>query len=166
MPNALRSGRSYAPDPAETLAVWAAAYFNPAPPAAAVLKTTSAGWAAEEVIPTLQWRLARVVSAMPTNWGAWLEVELRGHVLQPDPDTRDTWVRRVAEAAALTGEWLLESDGSPLVLAALETDTESDPLRVGQLRLRVRYGVLGPDPGVTPPVVAVEYQGVTGVSGG
>jgi hypothetical protein len=99
------------------------------------------------------WRLVGVGAngvAELRNWGAWLTLELRAHVVALTHGVRLSWLRRVAERL-LTTKRILLSDQSPLFVDAVAADSETDFLTVGQIRVQATMGVLAPEP-VAPRV--------------
>lgn len=75
---------------------------------------------------------------------AWLQAELRVHLILPG--WQDGWqqCQQLAQFLALEGELGME-DGAPLLLTeAFRLDMAADPVRHGQLSLTGRYGLLPP----------------------
>lgn len=102
-----------------------------------------AAWNPTDGSPAIYWRLAAERSVEQLNWGTWLDVSLRAHVVAPSPATRLAWMRRLAEQLSVQGRIAL-SDGSPLLLDRPALDPTADPMRVGQVTLPARLGVLRP----------------------
>lgn len=138
------AGLTYNPDPVATLRAWTTATWPE-------VRTDPATWMPTDATPGIYWRLVTVSPIELTNWGFWADAGLRAHVLAPSPATRLTWTRRLAEALALQRRLML-ADDSPLTFQAVAADSEADPMRVGQVRLTARFGVLRDEPGeVIPP---------------
>lgn len=132
------SGLTYTPDPVAALRTWALTLSDQ-------LQVDPQTWSPSDANPALYWRLAGVEGVAPTQWGAWIACRLAGHLLAPSPGVRLEWTRRVVEALAIARR-IPMSDGAPLFIQAVGANSDSDPLRVGQVRLTARYGVLGPVP--------------------
>jgi hypothetical protein len=133
------TGLTYAPDPIAALQAWTAATWPN------VLQTNPATWNPQDATPGVYWRLvtANVAPEGQRSWGAWLEAQIRAHVVAPSPANRLTWVRTIAERLSVTQRLAL-SDASPLLFREIAADSEADSMRTGQVRLAAHFGVLKP----------------------
>lgn len=129
------SQRTFAPDPITALETWAAAAWP------GTLQTNPLTWAPSTGIPLLYWRWEQELPPARTNWGVWYEWAIRGHVIAATEDARQEWARRISERAAVVDQVAL-SDGSELQVRSQGADMRADPVRLGQLRLVVTWGVL------------------------
>src|SRR5699024_10267825 len=81
------------PDPVEAMKLWTESNFPK-------VQTNPLAWNPTDDIPALYWRVSQVRSVEPTNWGAWMFVTLRGHVITPSLKERgkclDLVVRKLA----------------------------------------------------------------------
>lgn len=148
------SGLTYEPDPVAALRTWAQVH-------SVQLQVDPQTWSPADATPALYWRLAGIEGVAPTQWGAWVTCRLAGHILAPSPGVRLEWTRRVVEALALTRRVTM-SDGSPLIIQSIGANSDADTLRVGQIRLTARFGVLGPAP--TDPTI--QHAHITGAAEG
>lgn len=138
--------RTFRPDPIETLQNWTTLTFrdvngNP------LLQTDPNTWEPTDARPGVYWRYVGGAAIRPRQvWGSWVNANIRGHVLAPDPRVRQEWGRRLIERLERAHTLYME-DGGPLEIlegqAALDTNT--DPFRVGQVAVTMQYGVLRPD---------------------
>ena len=71
----------------------------------------------------------------------WMDAQISGHILAPSAAVRLSWVRKVTEGLARQRR-LKMSDGGPLELWRVASDSEADPMRKGQIQLIARFGVL------------------------
>lgn len=143
------SGLTYEPDPVSALRTWSATNYP-------TLQVDPDTWAPSDLSPALYWRLTSVSGVEPTSWGAWLTVQIQGHVLAATPGGRLPWLRRVTEGLALSQRVKL-SDGSPLLFQSVGANSDADPLRTGQLRLTARFGVKRQ----IPPTESINYAHTT-----
>lgn len=130
---------TYSPDPIAALRDFSTSTWPE-------LRVDPLTWGQTDEAPALYWRLASLDITEETQWGAWVQARIQGHLLTPQPSARATWIRRVAEGLALARRLHL-SDGSPLFILNIDADSEADPLRAGQLRVTARFGVLRPPEG-------------------
>jgi hypothetical protein len=132
------ASETYEPDPVITLravteALWPETQSDPET------------WNPSDAAPAIYWRIDRINSFERLNWGAWYSATVRGHVIAPDQATQETYTRRVMEQFSLLNRLRL-SDDSPLeILTPASLDVNADPMRDGQLRFTVRWGVLSGD---------------------
>ncbi len=133
------SGLTYEPDPVAVLRDWCA---NSWP---GQVQTDPVSWEPSDATPAIYWRLAGLPSIERTNWGAWVDGQLRCHVIAPSRGVRLTWLRRLVEGLSLIGR-LTMSDRGPLYLETPSAESEADPMTRGQIGLPVRWGVLRTSP--------------------
>jgi hypothetical protein len=145
------SGATYNPDPVAALQSWTGSQWPD------MLHTDPATWAPDDTKPGIYWRLVTAQASELTNWGAWIEARLRAHIVAPGHSTRLKWTRQLVEGLALQRDVAL-SDGSPLLFGTVAGDSEADPMRLGQISLTARFGVLKDRP--TPPTLnRASYSG-------
>jgi hypothetical protein len=147
-------GLTSAPDPVVALRQWTAQVMPE-------VETDPETWTPSDAAPGVYWRLVALSPQAQVQGGAWIDAALRAHVVAPAHSTRLRYLRRLTEALALVGALDLD-DGSPLLIRHVSADSETDPMRVGQLRLLGRYGVLETGDGGTPLRVAVVRGDVQG----
>lgn len=128
------AGTTYAPDPVAALNTWTATVIAGA-------QTNPATWNPQDATPAVYWRLAAPRATEQRCWGAWIDAELRAHVIAPSPLVRATVTRRLVEALAAAHQLAL-SDGSPLFVREAAGEPAADPFDAGQVRLAARFGVL------------------------
>jgi hypothetical protein len=105
------------------------------------IQTDPSAWNPTDSSPAVYWRPAQIIEMERMNWGEWVTMQFRGHVLSATDEARRTWVRRVCEYLAVIGKLYL-SDNSPLFLFQIAADFTSDAFREGQIVIVGRYGVL------------------------
>lgn len=139
-------GTTYSPDPVQALRDWSIAKW-------ANLQVDPATWSPTDANPALYWRMASIDAIEMMSWGAWITGRFQGHILANSPSVRIEWIRRVTEGAALDRRVRM-SDGSKVFIQSIGADSESDPLRSGQIRISARFGILTPAIAQTPVNVA------------
>lgn len=135
-----REATTYEPDP-----VTAIRTAIEAEPTLAALATDPDTWAVSSATPGMYWRVDQHLGGEATNWGAWNEIRMVGHVLAPTAQLRREWVRRVTEWLARK-RLVRMSDGGPLNFLRVTANSEAHPRRDGQIVLTARYGTLAVDP--------------------
>lgn len=128
------NGMTYEPDPVQALRDWTAVAWPE-------VHTDPATWMPTDTSPGIYWRLVRIVPVQSTAAVTWMETQLTGHILTPSAAVRLTWVRKVTEGLVMQRR-LKMSDGGPLELWRVASDSEADPMRKGQIQLIARFGVL------------------------
>lgn len=101
--------------------------------------------------PFMYWRVesSNVDWANMLNWGSWVDLVIRGHIIGQAPKQRAEWSRRIQQAMATVGDVPL-SDGSPLLINSVAVDTSQSPYTQGQITMRARMGVLNEQAKVVP----------------
>ena len=130
------NGLTYEPDPIATIRNWTKETW----PDVHADPTT---WTPGDATPGIYWRLVRLAPVQITATVTWLEAQINGHVLAPSTAVRTTWIRKITEGITKQCR-LTMSDGGPLELLRVTTDSEADPMRRGQIQLTARFGVLRP----------------------
>jgi hypothetical protein len=126
---------TYEPDPVVTLRQYTEATWPDT-------QSDPLSWNPSNANPAVYWRVDRVSQVERVNWGSWITASVRGHVLAPDQIVQETWTRRVQEKMTLLKRLRL-TDGSDMeVLQNSFFDVNADPMRTGQLRMDIRWGVL------------------------
>lgn len=128
------NGLTYAPDPVAALQDWTSERWPEA-------HTDPATWSPGDTAPGIYWRLVRLTTAQMAAVVNWMEAQISGHILAPSAAVRLSWVRKVTEGLARQRR-LKMSDGGPLELWRVASDSEADPMRKGQIQLIARFGVL------------------------
>jgi hypothetical protein len=131
------NGLTYDPDPVSALQTWTTATWPE-------VHTDPATWTPADATPGIYWRLIRIAPVQITQAVNWMEAQLAGHILAPSAVVRLTWIRKVTEALTRRRRLTMQ-DGSPLEFWKITVDSEADPMRRGQVRLTVRFGVLQPE---------------------
>ncbi len=128
------NGLTFEPDPVTTLQNWTAETWPE-------VQTNPATWSPGDTAPGIYWRLVRLTTAQMAAVVNWMEAQISGHILAPSAAVRLSWVRKVTEGLARQRR-LKMSDGGPLELWRVASDSEADPMRKGQIQLIARFGVL------------------------
>ncbi|HQE50357.1 MAG TPA: hypothetical protein PKV93_13530 [Fervidobacterium sp.] len=105
-----------------------------------ILQTDPDTWDPSDQRPGLYWRIAGI--SAPYNVSAsmfWLNFDIYGHVVAPDPSVRREWARKITEALANVMRIPIDGE-TELCIDALAVTMDADPLAVGQIRLT---GVMG-----------------------
>src|SRR5690606_18970577 len=105
--------------------------------------TDPATWSPADVTPGIYWRMVRLTPTEITAAVNWMEVQINGHILAPSAAVRLSWVRKVTEGLVKQRRLKMADDGS-LELLRVTADSETDPMRRGQIQLTARFGVLPP----------------------
>lgn len=71
---------------------------------------------------------------------AWKDSTLAVHIIAPDPESRNTWARYMADCLDVAGEVIMLDD-SPMLLHEVSADTSADYLTKGQLSIKAEYAV-------------------------
>lgn len=128
-------GLTYEPDPIAALKEWTITTWPE-------IHTDPATWDPMDTTPGIYWRLVQLLPAKEATAAVtWMEAQINGHVLAPSAAVRLAWVRKVTEGLARQRR-LKMSDGGPLELWRVASDSEADPMRKGQIQLIARFGVL------------------------
>jgi len=130
------NGLTYDPDPVAALQNWTAETWPE-------VQTNPATWTPADITPGIYWRMVRLTTTEITAAVNWMEVQINGHILAPSASVRLSWVRKVTEELAKQRR-LKMTDGGPLELLRISTDSEADPMRRGQIQLTARFGVHQP----------------------
>lgn len=135
-----REATTYEPDPVTALrgAIEADPVMSP-------LETDPDTWQPTTAAPGMYWRVDQWMGGEATNWGAWYDVRLVGHILAPTAQARREWTRRVAEWLKIKKRVVM-SDGGPLDFVRVQANSEAHPRREGQIVLTARYGTLAVPP--------------------
>ncbi|WP_235588784.1 hypothetical protein [Sporosarcina koreensis] len=122
------------PDPVQAMQAWSMKNFPS-------LQLDPTIWSPSNVTPALYWRTDATTRVEPMNWGAWITMQLNGHVITPDASIRRQYVDRITRQLAIDHvAWM--SDKSKMRFLEVSADDGYDPFRDGQIRLTVRFGVL------------------------
>ncbi|GEO26231.1 hypothetical protein AAC03nite_20160 [Alicyclobacillus acidoterrestris] len=127
---------TFSPDPIASLTQWSTETFKG-------LQSDPTTWTPTEGEPALYWRFESFQVAKVEPSVTWYDATLYGHVLAPMPQDRLTWVRRICEQL-LNDRTVTMENGSWMIIQKLTADTKQDQLRVGQIRMTVRYGIQVP----------------------
>jgi hypothetical protein len=126
---------TFEPDPITALTNWAASITG--------IQSDPMAWTPTSGEPALYWRFESQQVAELDQAVTWFNAIIYGHILGPQPQDRLKWTRQVTEKLA-TDRCIVLSDGSPMFVQKLSADTRQDPLKIGQIKLTARYGVLQP----------------------
>lgn len=122
------------PDPVTALQAWSAKKFP-------TLQTNPTLWSPSNLEPALYWRVEATRKVEPMNWGAWVTMQLNGHVIAPDVTVRRQFVDRVTRQLAIDHNVRM-SDDSKMRFLSVSADDGYDPFRQGQIKIEVKFGVL------------------------
>lgn len=122
------------PDPVSALQAWAFKNFPS-------LQTDPTLWTPSDSEPALYWRVEATTKVEPMNWGAWLTVQLKGHVIAPDVSVRRKFVDRVTRQLAIDQNTRMP-DQSKMRFLSVSADDGYDPFRQGQIKISAQFGVL------------------------
>ncbi|MFF2887015.1 3'-phosphoadenosine 5'-phosphosulfate sulfotransferase [Paenibacillus sp. NPDC057967] len=126
------------PDPVSAMSQWTAQRF-------VEMQTDPQSWNPSDSSPALYWRTASIRNMQTTNWGAWVDATLRGHMLVPHVSARNIWLERCIRQLALDGHMSM-LDQSTMFIQKISADSSQDPFRVGQIAIDVRFGLLRTSP--------------------
>lgn len=124
---------TYEPDPIAALTAWAESITG--------IQSDPTVWTPTSGEPALYWRFESQQVAEMDQTVTWYDATIYGHILGPQPQDRLNWTRQVTDKLAID-RCVVLSDESPLFVQKLSADTKQDPLKVGQIKLTARYGVL------------------------
>jgi hypothetical protein len=134
---AFPSQQTTSPDPIVALNTWTAAKF-------ATLQVDPATWAPTDANPAIYWRLAGINLVQAYQAHSMFDANIAGHLMAKTTNARLSWLKQIIEALA-NDTTIIMDDGSPMMLqGTLSADSQGDPLRAGQIRLTIRFGVLKP----------------------
>lgn len=122
------------PDPVEAMKKWSSTRFP-------ILQTNPANWSPTNANPALYWRQVRTISVQATNWGAWVTMQLNGHIISPDLSVRREWTDTIARRLAIDVRTQM-SDKSKMRFTEVAADSGYDPFTEGQIQLTVQFGIL------------------------
>lgn len=125
------------PDPVEAMKKWTEYHFPK-------MQTNPLHWNPTDETPALYWRVSNIRSVEPRNWGSWILVTLRGHLISPDIANRGKWLEYVVRQLALDARTRM-SDNSKMIFQNVSADGSYNPFGEGQIMLDVRFGVLQPE---------------------
>jgi hypothetical protein len=125
---------TYEPDPIAALQAWTSAKLPG-------LQADPESWAPTDANPAVYFRLSNLTAADFKPSVTWMDAVINIHVLAPTPGGRIPWIKQITEQIAQDRQTNL-LDGSPVFFRTIAADSTADQLRVGQIRLTVRYGVL------------------------
>lgn len=133
---------TFSPDPVDALNTWATSAFG------TDLQVDLSAWTPTAGAPALYWRFDSMQVARIDQAVTWYDATVYGHLVAPMPQDRLTWTRKVVEDA-LNARTFAFASGSWMLVQKLSADTKQDPLRVGQIKMVVRYGVQVPQSSAT-----------------
>lgn len=145
---------TYSPDPVVALNTWVADQFPGA------VQTDPTTWDPEVLVPGVYWRVRRQIGSRTMNWGGWVDVEVRGHIVSPGDADRLFWVRAISERLVADHHCAL-TDQSPLEFINVTYDQDAHPMRTGQIVLTAEFGVLASVP-IVPALVHATISQQTG----
>ncbi|EGQ21072.1 hypothetical protein HMPREF9372_3355 [Sporosarcina newyorkensis 2681] len=122
------------PDPVSALQAWSMKRFP-------TLQLDPTLWSPSDAQPALYWRVESTRKVEPMNWGAWLTMQLNGHVIAPDVSVRRQFVDRVTKQLAIDQNTCM-TDKSKMRFLSVSADDGYDPFRQGQIKIEVQFGVL------------------------
>lgn len=122
------------PDPVSALQTWATKRFP-------VLQLDPTLWSPSDSQPALYWRVEATRKVEAMNWGAWLTLQLNGHVIAPDASVRRRFVEQITRQLAIDQNTRM-SDKSKMRFLSVSADDGYDPFRQGQIKIEVNFGVL------------------------
>lgn len=122
------------PDPVDAMRNWTSLRFTE-------LQTNPSTWSPTDTKPALYWRQVRTTNVQTMNWGAWITMQLNGHVISPDISVRSAWTERVVRQLAIDLRTIM-SDNSKMRFTAISADSGYNPFNDGQIQLTVQFGVL------------------------
>lgn len=125
------------PDPVEAMKEWSEKHFTG-------MQTNPLHWNPTDKTPALYWRVANITSVESMSWGAWINANLRGHLIATSISERGKWLDLVVRQLALDARTRL-SDNSKMTFQSVSADGSYDPFGEGQIILNVRFGILHPD---------------------
>jgi hypothetical protein len=130
---------TYDPDPVATLSAWTEDTLSD-------VQVDPSTWAPTDDNPGVWWRFTGLSMVDRDPQKTTFDASIVGHVLSPTRTGRVPLVREITERLAQlrVGDLLYLSDDSPLEVRSVMGDPPADPLRVGQVRLVVRYALLVP----------------------
>ncbi len=121
-------------DPGTALGLWAQGAFPD-------LQINPRTWQPTDEAPGLYCRLLGLQSREVSLGLTWLDASLALHVLAPGAEARRRWAYQLGVRLAQEKRLVLE-DGSFLSLTQVSALPQGDPFERGQLRVKVRFGVL------------------------
>lgn len=124
------------PDPIAALQNWVSTKLPE-------LEIDSSKWSLTDQAPGLYFRLETWRPVKQTAAVTWIEATVMAHVLAPTAGGRLPWIKKLTESA-LWSKRTPMADGSPLFFMNIAADSTADPLRKGQVKLTVHYGLLPP----------------------
>ncbi|GKV54240.1 hypothetical protein NCCP2222_01870 [Sporosarcina sp. NCCP-2222] len=122
------------PDPVSALQAWSTKRFP-------MMQLDPLLWSPSDTTPALYWRIDSTTKVEPMNWGAWVTMQLNGHVITPDASIRRHYVDRIVRQLAIDHVTRM-SDHSKMRFLEVSADDGYDPFRDGQIKLTVKFGVL------------------------
>lgn len=122
------------PDPVKAMKEWTSSHF-------ADVQTNPEDWDPADETPAIYWRTSNIRSVEPTNWGAWMFVTIRGHIITPSIKRRGELLDLVVRQLALDARTRM-SDNSKMYFQTVSADGGYDPFGEGQISVNVRFGIL------------------------
>lgn len=125
------------PDPIKALNNWTKGKF-------ASIQVDPATWAPTDQNPAIYWRISNLQLVQAYQAHSTFDATIAGHLMAKTTNARLSWLKRIIEALA-HDTYILMTDGSPMMIqGTLAADSQGDPIRTGQIRLTMRFGVLPP----------------------
>lgn len=122
------------PDPVTAMQLWSEARFPE-------MQTNPVTWSPKDANPALYWRVDSTTNVQATNWGAWIVMQLKGHVIAPDVSIRRVGTDKIIRMLAIDNRAYM-TDGSMMKIESASADGGYDPFRQGQIQVSVRFGIL------------------------
>lgn len=94
--------------------------------------------------PSIFWRISRIgpSAKIPDTYAVtWHDIDLQGHIIIGEPNTRLTICKALVDDLASDGIVVL-ADKSPLFINRISYGASFDPIRSGQIAVNATYGVL------------------------
>lgn len=97
--------------------------------------------------PAFYVRIASYKTNRITYAIAWLDCTFSIHVIAPEPEIRNSWVRWLADQLNIAGE-IIMLDDSIMLIHEISVDTSADYLSKGQINVKAEYSIsrLGAEP--------------------
>ncbi len=128
------------PDPVQALNIWSKDLF----PGATIIAHDQMPevWKPSDMNPAIYWRFDGASADDRQSYAVdWYIGTFAAHVVADSVTERNRWIKALVETIQLEGEILL-ADRSPMFAQRIAIRHDADPLRVGQLLLTGKYGVL------------------------
>jgi len=138
---AFTAQNTHGPDPIQTINAWTKAQT----PGAMVIGIDAlpAQFMPTATQPVIYYRLLGVSVDRHAGAVTWLHADIAGHIIIPATEQRLQVLRQIADGLAVQ-KCIKMQDNSPMSILSLKADSSNNHLTTGQLRIRVKFGVLQP----------------------